>query len=138
LVGAEAPTPRVEDEPIASNAKTSYPRSRFPPQVIQWTIWLRLRLTLRLGDIEDLLAERGATVSFDASEDKVERRIRNLAALAFVSPGVVEAIANGDALADIAVATLALELPHRWAEEERMLGAAQLQRAIRIWADRAS
>jgi hypothetical protein len=57
-------------------------------------------------------------------EDKVVRHIRNLAPLAFVSPRVIEAIANGAAPADLTVTTLAHKLPHRWAEQERMLGAA--------------
>ncbi len=57
-------------------------------------------------------------------EDKVERHIRNLAPLAFVSPRVIEAIANGAAPADLTVTTLAHKLPHRWAEQESMLGAA--------------
>ena len=35
------------------------------------------------------------------SENKVERNIRHLAPLAFVSPRIVEAIANGSAPADI-------------------------------------
>jgi hypothetical protein len=57
-------------------------------------------------------------------EDKVERHIRNLAPLAFVSPRVIEAIANGAAPADLTVTTLAHKLPHRWAEQEKLLGAA--------------
>ncbi|MGD0185696.1 MAG: recombinase family protein, partial [Roseiarcus sp.] len=57
-------------------------------------------------------------------EDKVERHIRNLAPLAFVSPRVIEAIANGAAPADLTVTTLAHKLPHRWAEQEMMFGAA--------------
>jgi len=72
------------------------------------------------------LAE-GRTNSFEEiarREDKVERHIRNLAPLAFVSPRVIEAIANGAAPADLTVTTLAHKLPHRWAEQESMLGAA--------------
>ena len=45
--------------------KTSYSRYRFPPQIIQQAIWLYLRFTLSLRDVEDLLAERGVAVSYE-------------------------------------------------------------------------
>jgi site-specific DNA recombinase len=70
------------------------------------------------------LAE-GRAASFDEiaqRENKVERHIRYLAPLAFVSPGIIEAIANGNAPADLTVSTLARGLPHGWAEQERKLG----------------
>jgi transposase-like protein len=37
----------------------SYARHRFPPDVIQYAVWLYLRFTLSYRDVEDLLAERG-------------------------------------------------------------------------------
>src|SRR4030088_2460502 len=42
--------------------KISYRGYRFPPEIIQQAIWLYLRFTLSLRDIEDLLAERGIMV----------------------------------------------------------------------------
>ena len=45
--------------------KISYSGYRFPPEIIQQAIWLYLRFTLSLRDIEDLLAERGIMVSYD-------------------------------------------------------------------------
>jgi site-specific DNA recombinase len=56
------------------------------------------------------------------SENKVERHIRHLAPLAFVSPRIVEAIANGSAPADLTVTRLARGLPHGWAAQEHKLG----------------
>ena len=41
----------------------SYTRHRFPPGVIRHAVWLYLRFTLSYRDVEDLLAERGLTVS---------------------------------------------------------------------------
>ena len=41
----------------------SYARHRFPPDVIRRAVWLYLRFTLSYRDVEDLLAERGLTVS---------------------------------------------------------------------------
>src|SRR5215212_9199516 len=43
----------------------SYARHRFPPAVIQHSIWLYLRFTLSYRDVEDLLAERGLDVSYE-------------------------------------------------------------------------
>jgi site-specific DNA recombinase len=56
------------------------------------------------------------------SENKVERHIRHLAPLAFVSPRIVEAIANGSAPADLTVSSLARPLPHSWAAQEHKFG----------------
>ena len=44
--------------------KISYANYRFPPE-IQQAIWLYLRFTLSFRDVEDLLAERGVTVSYE-------------------------------------------------------------------------
>ena len=45
--------------------KISYKGYRFPPEIIQQAIWLYLRFTLSLRDVEDLLAERGIMVSYE-------------------------------------------------------------------------
>ena len=36
---------------------------RFPPEIISHAVWLYYRFALSLRDVEDLLAERGITVS---------------------------------------------------------------------------
>ena len=46
-------------------SKISYSGYRFPPEIIQQATWLYLRFTLSFRDIEDLLAERGITVSYE-------------------------------------------------------------------------
>jgi transposase-like protein len=43
----------------------SYNGYRFPPVIIQQAIWLYARFTLSFRDVEDLLAERGITVSYE-------------------------------------------------------------------------
>ncbi len=43
----------------------SYHRHRFPPEIIQYTVWLYSKFTLSYRDIEDLLAERGLDVSYE-------------------------------------------------------------------------
>ena len=45
--------------------RPSYRGYRFPPAIIQHAVWLYLRFTLSFRDVEDLLAERGITVSHE-------------------------------------------------------------------------
>ena len=40
-------------------------RHRFPPDIISYAVWLYYRFNLSHRDIEDLLAERGITVSYE-------------------------------------------------------------------------
>ena len=44
----------------------AYKRHRFPPVIISYAVWLYYRFNLSHRDIEDLLAERGITVSREA------------------------------------------------------------------------
>jgi putative transposase len=44
----------------------TYKRHRFPPEIISYAVWLYYRFNLSHRDIEDLLAERGITVSREA------------------------------------------------------------------------
>ena len=43
----------------------SYRRHRFPPEIIQYAVWLYSKFTLSYRDIEDLLAERGLDISYE-------------------------------------------------------------------------
>ena len=43
-----------------------YKRHRFPPEIIKYAVWLYHRFNLSHRNIEDLLAERGITVSYEA------------------------------------------------------------------------
>ena len=43
-----------------------YKRHRFPPVIISYTVWLYYRFNLSHRDIENLLAEHGVTVSYEA------------------------------------------------------------------------
>ena len=44
----------------------TYRGYRFPPEVISHAVWLYHRFGLSLRDVEDLLAERGITVTYEA------------------------------------------------------------------------
>ena len=41
-----------------------YPRYRFPPAIISHAVWLYYRFNLSFRDVEDVLAQRGITVSY--------------------------------------------------------------------------
>ena len=43
-----------------------YKRHRFPPEIIQYAVWLYHRFNLSHRDIEDLLSQRGIEVSYEA------------------------------------------------------------------------
>jgi putative transposase len=43
-----------------------YKRHRFPPDIISYAVWLYYRFNLSHRDVEDLLAQRGITVSREA------------------------------------------------------------------------
>ncbi len=49
-----------------SHQALSYRGHRFPPQIISYAVWLYYRFSLSFRDVEDLLAERGVTVSYEA------------------------------------------------------------------------
>jgi putative transposase len=44
----------------------TYKRHRFPPDIISYAVWLYYRFNVSHRDIEDLLAERGITVSHES------------------------------------------------------------------------
>jgi len=70
--------------------------------------------------IDDLAHGRAASFAVIARrEGKVERHIRLLAPLAFVSPRIVSALLDGTAPADLTLTKLARALPYCWAEQER-------------------
>jgi site-specific DNA recombinase len=57
-----------------------------------------------------------------ATEEKLsERYIRLLTPLAFLSPKVIDAIADGEAPTDLTPTALSRNLPLSWAEQERQL-----------------
>ena len=43
----------------------SYSRHRFPPAIIQHTVWLYFRISLSYLDVEDMLTERGIGASYE-------------------------------------------------------------------------
>ena len=48
-----------------TDAKVSYRRHRFHPDIIRQAVWLYFRFTMSYQDVEDLLAERGIDVTYE-------------------------------------------------------------------------
>jgi len=57
-------------------------------------------------------------------ENLAERHVRFLAPLAYLSPRIIQAIADGRAPADLTVTRLVRNLPTVWADQEKQLGFA--------------
>jgi DNA invertase Pin-like site-specific DNA recombinase len=75
------------------------------------------------GWLDFILSSKAA--SFDAiaaAENLAERHVRFLMPLAFLSPRIVSAIADGAAPDGLTVSGLARSLPHRWIDQERIFG----------------
>jgi site-specific DNA recombinase len=73
--------------------------------------------------IDDLAHGRAASFAVIARrERKVERHIRLLAALAFVSPRIVSALLEGCAPVDLTLTKFVRALPWSWADQERRFG----------------
>jgi len=51
--------------------KINYAGYRFPPEIIRQAVWLYLRFTLSLRDVEDLSAEREVAVSYETARRRV-------------------------------------------------------------------
>ena len=67
-----------------SDGMPSYRGYRFPPDIIRHAVWLYYRFGLSLRDVEDLLAERGITVTYETIRQwcatfglKYARRLRS-------------------------------------------------------------
>ena len=57
--------PSIEQCVWHSNGMPSYRGYRFPPEIISHAVWLYHRFSLSFRDVEDLLAERGITVTYE-------------------------------------------------------------------------
>jgi site-specific DNA recombinase len=83
--------------------------------------------------MDDLAHGRAASFAVIARrEGKVERHIRLMAPLAFLSPRIVSALLDGTAPADLTLTKLARALPYSWAEQERRAGSVGYQSVAKI------
>jgi putative transposase len=50
----------------------SYQRHRFPPEIISHAVWLYHRFCLSFREVEELLAERGITITYESIRQGVK------------------------------------------------------------------
>ncbi len=50
---------------VMKNQTPSYQRHRFPSEIINHAVWLYHRFYLSFREVEELLAERGITITFE-------------------------------------------------------------------------
>jgi hypothetical protein len=73
--------------------------------------------------MDNLIAGKIASFEEIVEVEKIgERHVRRLAPLAFLSPKIIQALANEEASSGLSVSRLTLALPHSWAEQEKMFG----------------
>ena len=51
----------------------SYHGYRFPPDIISHAVWLYHRFCLSFRDVEDLLAQRGVTVTYETIRQRLRQ-----------------------------------------------------------------
>jgi len=56
---------RVWQTAAMKNKTPSYQRHRFPSEIISHAVWLYHRFCLSFREVEELLAERGITVTYE-------------------------------------------------------------------------
>lgn len=62
------------------NDALRFKHDRFPPTIIRYSIWLYFRFTLSLRDDEELFAERGLNVSYEAVRQRLQTPASGIAA----------------------------------------------------------
>ncbi|MEN8802349.1 MAG: hypothetical protein ABF297_10265 [Thiogranum sp.] len=66
LLGVLSSSRQIGQTAGVEDAKQLYHGYRFHPTIINHAVWLYHRFCLSLRDVEDLLAERGITVSYES------------------------------------------------------------------------
>ena len=49
-----------------NSPRSPYHGYRFPPEIISYCVWLYFRFSVSYRDIEELMAERGVTVTYES------------------------------------------------------------------------
>jgi hypothetical protein len=99
-----------------------YAPSLTPTMAVETSEALLAAIAKARSWVADLVAGRVADFAQIAQhEGKVERHVRFLAPLAFVSPRIVASIIDRSAPADLTVTTLARALPFSWNEQENLV-----------------
>ena len=101
-------TKGIRHRPAASSGLTDADRTSLLAAIARSRAW-----------IDTILRDPGETFdSIAAREGRSARYIKLLAPLAYVSPRLVEALADGRPISELTVTALAKSLPLAWAEQE--------------------
>lgn len=76
-------------------ATLRFKRHRFKSEVIRQAVWLYYRFSLSLRDVEEILAERGIEVSYEAIRDWCRKFGPQIAKNLKPAAGAVAAVASG-------------------------------------------
>jgi site-specific DNA recombinase len=106
----------IERTPHAAGRIDPEERDALLQAVVRARRWIEAILTDAASSFETIAASEGLG----------ERHVRRLAPLAFLSPRILQAIADGTAPSGLTVSSLTLALPHDWGAQERMVGLGYL------------
>jgi short chain dehydrogenase len=125
--GAETGAPTCLSIPCIPNLPCKKGSRMRPPIRKPWipkpeTLLCRRSGGRAAGWTQSSPARRRRSDELATSEALAERHVRFLMPLAFLSPRIVGAIADGTAQTGLTVSGLARSLPHKWIEQERMFG----------------
>lgn len=107
----QLPRKGVAHEPKVGHALSPEGRQALLQAIARSRRWIRAIVSSPEASLDDIAA----------SESLAERHVRFLLPLAFLSPRIISAIADGTAPADLTVTSLARALPHRWSEQEAII-----------------
>ena len=106
------PNKGIAYAPAGSDMMTDETRDTLLAAIVRSRNWLDDIMTERLSSFEQIAENKKLA----------ERHVRFLAPLAYLSPRILDSIAEGRAPADLTVSRLTRKLPMSWKDQERQLG----------------
>ena len=102
----------IAHAPTERGAMDSETRDALLRAIARTRVWLDAILSGKAASFNEIAAAEGLA----------PRHVRRLSVLAFLSPKIIRAIADGAAPAGLTASALTQALPHTWSAQEQMLG----------------
>jgi hypothetical protein len=102
----------IAHAPTERGAMDSGTRDALLRAIARTRVWLDAILSGKAASFNEIAAAEGLA----------PRHVRRLSVLAFLSPKIIRAIADGAAPAGLTASALTQALPHTWSAQEQMLG----------------
>ena len=102
----------ITHAPTEQGAMDSETRDALLRAIARTRVWLDAILSGKAASFNDIAAAEGLA----------PRHVRRLTVLAFLSPKIIRAIADGAAPVGLTASALTQALPHTWSAQEQMLG----------------